>query len=192
MFIASPSQLPRSRFCLACAWYGRSTFRYRWQFALVSTFQVRHLRPSSARGLGRAWFRLLTIPAACHLQLPIATPRQLLQSTGRQCPRSRRSGASTDDSRPGQPVPLCEGGRGGRGKELCSRPICSFCVRQCVQRVTVIVNNCDDAEIDVCTNNLAGCDTNADCNNGVCTCRHGYTGNGTYCEGKPPQLIVYT
>ncbi len=43
------------------------------------------------------------------------------------------------------------------------------------------------SDIDECSAGLDNCDSNADCNNTVggfeCTCQHGYTGDGTYCQG---------
>ena len=43
-------------------------------------------------------------------------------------------------------------------------------------------------DIDECSNNGSPCDENADCLNNdgsyTCTCKDGFTGNGTVCVGK--------
>ena len=49
------------------------------------------------------------------------------------------------------------------------------------------------SDFDECANNIDNCDVNAYCNNTVgsfnCTCKSGYTGNGTTCAGKYDYLF---
>jgi hypothetical protein len=46
----------------------------------------------------------------------------------------------------------------------------------------------NSVDIDECRNNNNNCHSNASCSNVIgsytCTCSTGYTGNGTFCEGK--------
>ena len=50
-------------------------------------------------------------------------------------------------------------------------------------------------DIDQCTENTDNCHNNATCENTeasfVCTCNDGFTGNGTYCEGKL-EILMHT
>ncbi len=45
-------------------------------------------------------------------------------------------------------------------------------------------------DVNECLEGEDNCDANAECNNTEggyeCTCREGFSGNGTDCEGKPP------
>ena len=87
-----------------------------------------------------------------------------------------------------------EGSEGSGGGTICTSKIlfewsihCGFHNKWCFSL---------NADINECNEGTDDCDMNADCNDTdgsfTCTCREGYSGNGTFCSSKMPLVQSYS